>query len=153
MFASKYLEEVRTSLKYNPISGELHWRDSGKLAGHIDLSRGYLRVRFRGRLRSGSRLCWFLYYGVYPSPDLQIDHINGNRSDNLISNLRLVNARQNATNAVSHRVRGRLPGTNRSGNRWMARATIRGNRVYLGTYETEEQAHHAYVDFVNVNGL
>ena len=149
---SKYLEELRAKLTYEPTTGKIRWMDSGKEAGHLDRTRGYIRIGFRSHLRNAARIAWFLYYGKYPGQDKEVDHINGDRADNRISNLRLVNRRENRVNSAVHR-EGRLPGATRAGNKWMARGTINNQRVYIGLYDTEAEAHMAYVDFVNVNCL
>lgn len=59
---------------------------SGDIAGRKNHD-GYIHVSVFGKTYSGHRLAWFLHYGEFP--ELDIDHINRDRSDNRICNLRL----------------------------------------------------------------
>ena len=90
------------------------------------------------------RLVWFLENGYLPG---QIDHINGNRSDNRIENLRPATNRQNAYNKAAPKKKSALPrgvGTLRSG-KYQARIRDNGEHVYLGTFNTPEEAEEAYI--------
>ncbi len=98
-----------------------------------------------GKMYKAHRLAWFYMTGEWP-PD-QIDHIDGDRDNNRLVNLRKATNAQNGANA-------RLSKNNSSGfkgvsfdtsvGRW--RASIRRNRQlhYLGFFNTPEEAHAAY---------
>jgi hypothetical protein len=70
-------------------------RYAGKMAGGID-GRGYLQISIFGKLRSAHRLAWIYVNGS--APEGQIDHINHNRLDNRIINLRVVTPLENTKN-------------------------------------------------------
>lgn len=93
---------------------------------------------FKGSKLFAHRVVWFLHNGTWP--DI-IDHINGNQLDNRINNLREATTSINNHNRVSR-------GTHRSGRMrgYSARIGINGKSVYLGTYQTEEAAHAAYLE-------
>jgi hypothetical protein len=86
-------------------------------------------------------------YGEWPP--LQLDHVNGNPVDNRFANLRLASASQNSANA-------RRPVTNTSGfkgvhlnptstQKWRAKITVNKVQVYLGYFDTKEEAGAAYM--------
>lgn len=121
--------------------------DTGKLyreTGCLDHHNGYTTIGYKGKYYSAARLAWYLYYKEWPN---QIDHINGNRSDNRICNLRNVTSKQNNQNLKCHR-EGHLLGTcyRRENNTWRMR-TIRG--TYIGKFKTQQEAHEAYLNEVN----
>ena len=108
-------------------------------------SKGYRVTRFDGEVVHVHRLAFFLVEGAWPEE--QVDHINGNRADNRWVNLRKVSAstnRQNQRAARSDSQTGLL-GVARNGGRWSARIGISSGQQYLGTYDTAEEAHAAYL--------
>jgi hypothetical protein len=113
---------------------------------------GYRVIRFRQSKFLCHRFAWFLVHQEIPEND--IDHINGNRSDNRILNLRKTTRRENLINKEHHR-NGRLPGANfeKNRNKWRARCYVNKKLYSLGSFETELEAHHAYCEFVkNIKG-
>ena len=99
------LERLRAAFAYCPETGALTWRaapgnglPAGAPAGHLN-PRGYLQVRLNGRLFKAHRVAWYLHHGADPG-SLLVDHINRNRSDNRICNLRLVDSRGNRANSA-----------------------------------------------------
>ena len=96
-------EELKEYLSYDKDTGLLTWVKSpsrsmpaGKLAGCLD-DEGYKLVRFKGKNYRYARVCYYLYYGSQPAG--VVDHINRDRQDNRIDNLRLVTTSQNRTNS------------------------------------------------------
>jgi hypothetical protein len=96
-------------LKYDPITGIITWIKKtspfsrisiGDIAGW-DNGDGYKCIEINGITYKEHRLAWFLYYNKWP--ENQIDHINGNKSDNRISNLRDVTVSKNNLNRDYHR--------------------------------------------------
>ena len=75
--------------------GKLFWKKSGKKAGSLS-SQGYLRTCYKGFRTANHRIVWLWHNGEWPSMDL--DHINRNRSDNRIENLRVVTRAENQKN-------------------------------------------------------
>ena len=138
---------------YDPESGTFIWKKRpancvhiGQVAGTLE-GRGYWQMRVPGfGMFKASRLAWMYIYGNDPD-DLQIDHSDGNKLNNAISNLRL------ATNAENGRNRG-VASNNRSGlkgvrlrvgtRKWEARIRVNGVEIYLGLHSTAESAHAAY---------
>lgn len=142
-----YLTKV---LDYNSETGEFTWKISpsrnikvGTRAGVVNKT-GYRLISINNIRYKAGRLAWFYHYGEWPSDETpQIDHINGNRSDDRIANLRQVTDEQNSRNQ-------KVRSTNTSGRtgvqfhkhrgKWMA--VIRNNGKYecLGYYAKFEDA-------------
>lgn len=122
--------------------GHKHLR---KLVKNVANSNGYCLVRFNGRQMHYHRIVWTLLNGDIPE-GMQIDHIDGNRVNNDVNNLRLVTPRENQQNLVSHR-NGDLVGCTyfKRYRKWQAQIWVNGKYKYLGLYETEQEAHEAYL--------
>lgn len=119
----------RTS-KTNRRSGE---RAESQEAG------GYLVVSIRGALFKAHRMAWLLHYGSEPTG--VIDHIDGNRKNNAIENLRDAKHHMNMCNrpAPPHNTSG-IKGVSRHGRKWRASVTVDRKRHNLGTFERKEDA-------------
>ena len=78
--------------------------------------------------------------------DMEVDHINGNKLDNRLVNLRLCTHRENGKNSgISVRNTSGYKGvTKASPNRWQARIRVDGELISLGLFETKEGAALAY---------
>lgn len=140
------------ALEYHADSGSFTWRthskrsNIGKLAGNIH-NRGYWRIRIHGKTYLAHRLVWFFEHGEFP--DSFLDHINGNRLDNRIENLRQANYELNAQNkrvAYKNNKCGFL-GVRWSvtSKAWMASIKHKGVRTHLGVFKTPEEASAAYI--------
>lgn len=105
---------------------------------------GYLVTWYEGRLEFNHRLA-FLLQGL-TIPDM-VDHINGDRSDNRWTNLRLATNTENQYNRKDTSKAGRLRGAlyNKRANRWYSMIRHNGKRTYLGMFATEQEAHMAYM--------
>lgn len=145
------VKRLREYLSYDPQTGIITWKkhkhrstiQPGDRAGYIDAS-GYEYVRINRMAIASHIIAWALTYGE--CPENHIDHINGDRSDNRIVNLRTATFRQNQQNRLIHR-NGRLPGAlPKKNGKWEAKASINGKTKYLGLYPTAEEAHEAYVN-------
>jgi hypothetical protein len=92
------------------------------------------------------RLAWLHVHGVWPSAE--IDHIDGIRTNNAIANLRDVDRATNCQNmrkALPANKGSGLLGVYPSDNKWRARITVNNRAVGLGTFDSKETAHEAYL--------
>ena len=145
-------EQVRSLLDYSPETGAFKWKVSkakrlrvGDVAG-CQHKRGYWVIVIDGRGYLAHRLAWAHTYGVWPED--QLDHKNGIRNDNRISNLR------EATNAENHQNKG-ARADNTSGyqgvsykkdrNKWFSQIEANGKNKHLGYFDSPESAYSAYL--------
>jgi len=105
---------------------------------------GYCAVQYKG-VEYYHRIVWTLINGTIEDINTYIDHLNGNKLDNRVENLRLVTKRENAQNTYKHRA-GKLVGCHfdKKSNKWQARVIIQGKHVGIGSYDTELEAHSVY---------
>ena len=145
-------EELKLILHYDPLTGvftrasSTHSQLIGAIAGNVDRG-GYRRIHIKGKRMAAHRLAWFYIHGDWPLGD--IDHINGNKDDNRIVNLRDVSTRDNTNNQFRHR-EGKLVGcyyVKKSG-RYASQITWGEVVYYLGTYDTEQEASDVYTEMV-----
>ena len=118
-------------------------RTVGEVAGWANPS-GYIKISIDNKSYSAHRLAWLFVYGFMPQ---MIDHKNNISGDNRMSNLRESNKSTNAmnqkkTNGCSSKFKG-VTFMKRDKN-WQARIGLNGKRIYLGSFDTEEEAHKAY---------
>lgn len=104
--------------------------------------RGYVKVLHEGRLVWEHRLKWFKEYGYWPDV---VDHIDGDKTNNDLSNLREVSKGENnhlrpVRSDSSTKVKGVFP----NGSGFMARISKDGIKKYLGTFRTVEEASEVY---------
>ena len=146
-------DRCREVLDYDPETGlftRIQSRNSsfvGKVAGTQDKD-GYNTIFVDGVIHKAHRLAWLYVHGVWPDGD--IDHVNEDKTDNRISNLR------DTRNTTANWLNRTLPSSlNRSGyrgvtqrpnGRWRANHTHNGVRRHLGNFDTAEQAHEAYLE-------
>jgi hypothetical protein len=103
---------------------------------------GYLRMEFGGRSYLLHRVAWFYVHGKWP--ESMIDHIDGNPKNNAISNLREADENQNCWNRRNRRDNTTgIKGVSIKHGKWVARVTVNGDRLYLGAYDTPEDARDA----------
>ena len=142
--------EARRMLRYDPQTGELFWKQPnsrrikiGDKAGTVN-NGGYIRVRINHTRYMAHRVVWLMNYGCWPKH--YIDHINGRTDDNRLKNLRDVEHRVNHQNRKRHR-NGNLVGAYRqkSSKLWIGQIKVKGETVYLGCFESEKEAHDAYI--------
>lgn len=142
-------ERARELLCYDKDTGIFNWRvDRSNIKAGTEikcLSNGYVQIQINSKGYRAHRLAWLYTYGEWPK--LFIDHINGDRSDNRISNLRDVSAQINSQNvrAASRGSEAGLLGVTANKKRWSAGVIVDRKRIHLGTYDTPEQAHEAYL--------
>lgn len=148
MLDINYLKEW---LSYDPETGVFTWLKyrrnikKGDVAGCIN-QKGYLYIGLQGKLYRANRLAWFYVHGVMPTG--QIDHIDGDRINNRIANLRDVDGftnqqnRKNGNKNASSKYLG--VSFHKQSKKWIAQIWFRQHK-YIGLYDTEEEAHQAYL--------
>lgn len=147
-------EKLIADWHYNPETGAFtrrravgrHGRHMVGTVARTRTSHGYVVIRIDGKIHGAHRLAWLYAHGEWPTV---IDHINGDRADNRIANLRNVTQTENMQNlrsAPANSHSGML-GAHRSGRnrRWTSRIRIAGKSVKLGLFDTPEEAHAAYM--------
>jgi len=151
-------DELKSIFSYDPFAGHFLWKHrndvpawwntkyAGKRAGSLD-AYGYVVLRINARTFKAHRIAWFYVIGEMPKTDVEIDHINGNRLDNSIANLRLANDLQNAANSGVRRdnisgVKG--VSWHRRAGKWQAQINECGRRTSLGYFDKISDAAIAY---------
>lgn len=150
------------TLHYDSDSGRFIWRVArpgcsvGASAGSVG-SHGYVCIKLGRRSYRAHRLAWFLVHGEWP--DGEIDHINGDKTDNRLCNLRVASRAENSQNRrMAHRdsAHGMLGATwNRQHRKWQSKIVANKVRHHLGYFATCAEAHAAYMAakaLLHVNG-
>lgn len=134
------------NLKYDPASGLFtHTKDYGRVkAGqHVSSldSHGYIRVSYKGKRYLGHRVAFYLMTGKWPEQD--VDHIDGNRTNNKWNNLREATRSQNLQNQKCTRGVSRFKGVTFNGSVFVAQIGKRG-KSYIGCSKSEKEAAMIY---------
>lgn len=119
-----------------------HARQKNGQAGTFN-GKGYRIIKVDGSWYMVHRVLWLMHYEVWPSE--QIDHIDGDKNNNKISNLRDVTGSVNCHNQgvrVSNTT-GYTGVELRDSGRWRASVTINRQRIGLGTFNTYQEASEA----------
>lgn len=147
------ISEIKKMLSYDAETGKFSWRVSpcgpvaaGKETGYVGKD-GYVSIGFGRKVYKAHRLAWAIHYGEVPPKYL--DHINGNRSDNRIVNLRPATRAQNAQNLHRPYKNNKSSGIlgvywHSQCNRWQSRIQLNGKPKHLGLFDTKEEAAAAY---------
>lgn len=144
------LARLKEVLSYDPESGSISWRTPGTgRRAEVGYKKpdGRKRVAIDGKRFVLARLCWFYVHGQWPSG--HVDHINGNPSDDRISNLRDVPAAVNNQNRRRHhrdsktRLMGVVKTTSGTFNVSMS---FRGRTLSVYGFRSEKDAHEAYAE-------
>jgi hypothetical protein len=146
---------LRERLNYDPDSGVFIWKNPpaskikliGREAG--TKRKGYVFIAVDGFGQLGAhRLAWIYMYGPTIG-GAEIDHIDGNPSNNAIANLRLATSREQKQNkGVQSNNRSGLKGAYyhacHSGKKWRSQIKVDNCLIFLGYFDTAEEAHAAY---------
>ncbi len=138
---------------YDPDTGEIKWKNPSKfrrknlVAGYTG-KNGCKSIRFNGFLYLSHRIAWLLYYKKWPT--YEIDHINHNKADNRICNLRDVTKSTNMENLIKAKTSsatGKL-GTffDKKLGRYRAAITTNRKSKHLGCFDTADEAYAAYIE-------
>lgn len=137
-------------LEYNAETGEFTWlgdfnaKRVGRRAGTTIGSKGYRTITIKKRRYYEHRIAWYMMTGDDPT-GLEIDHINGDKSDNRFSNLRMATCQQNKVNCgLSANNTSGYKGVTKNRKAWIASITKDRQYVYIGSFETPEEAAKAY---------
>jgi len=151
-------ERLKEVLDYNPETGLFFWKrkinniSNGNPAGSHQ-NKGYIQLMIDSRNYLAHRVAWLYMYGEWPKN--QIDHINRNKKDNRICNLRDVN---NSTNQIniglrSHNSSG-VTGVVKSSKPhrpWAAQINRNNKKIFLGYFNTVEDAQRSLENYKLTN--
>lgn len=145
--------QLKLLMDYVPETGQLIWRRrpevtvgaktfniryAGKPVGTTKSSGGYVSVTVDGVFYTAHRLIWLYIHGYFPP---LIDHIDRDKTNNRLDNLRLATRTQNNFN----RLQRPLVGVRKTPNgRWKARIKMNGKTVHLGVFDRQEDASDCY---------
>src|SRR5262249_38391139 len=138
----RFLMEI---LSFDEKSGFFFWKRNGSRAGWLEEATGYRRIVIDGHKYQEHRIAWLYVYDTWPKN--RIDHIDGNRSNNAISNLRESSDVENSRNKKLHS--NNLLGAkgvqvHTQSGKFRARIFVDGKHVSLGLYKTIGEAKQAY---------
>ncbi len=133
---------IEKGFTYDEVTGNIY----GIRGKKIDRKNsGYINIAIRDEEKNDNFLNLsghqFAYYYKYGKVVDCIDHIDGNRSNNKIDNLREVTNQQNQFNR-----RGKGYYFNKDKNKYISYITIDKKKIHLGLYETEQEARQVYLD-------
>jgi len=137
-------------LRYTPEDGRVWWAKhprrstaNGTEAGNFRHD-GYRKLKFCGKQYLVHRVAWLLHHGSWPVGD--IDHIDGNPSNNKLSNLRDVPHNVNIQNRKAATIKNKTGflGVVKRRNKYAAHIHRNGKQIYLGLFDTPELAHKTY---------
>jgi hypothetical protein len=144
-------ERLRELLHYDPGTGEFTWLVStsnrvraGETAGTTD--GRYRQIKIDGRIYRSHQLAWLYVTGKWSSGHL--DHINGDPSDNRLTNLRPATSSQNGANSrkgVNNKSGFKGVSWHAQNQRWRARIMVGRRQIFLGLFADPAAAHTAYI--------
>lgn len=152
------IDELRDTMRYDTETGKLFWTHSphrneawnkrfpGREAFTYTHKDGYKVGIFSNAHLKAHRVIWAIVYGEWP---LQVDHINGDRADNRIQNLRSVTAQENARNrGLRSDNKAGVTGVcwDRKEGKWIAQLTVDGRNRRLGAFNSKDDAAAAWRD-------
>lgn len=142
--------KIEDCISLDPKSGNLAWRvrvnNSVKVGDNIGTkhNKGYKFFRLNKTFDFNHRVVWYLAHGEWPLGE--IDHINGDKSDNRLENLRDVTHRQNMWNKASQKATSVYKGVHwhKGSSKWRATLWTGASKVHLGLFQDEKEAAFAY---------
>lgn len=125
---------------YNPDTGKIHNPKGKEITAKNHSGYIVIGVSYKPSISLyGHHFAWYITYG-----DVKfklIDHINKNKSDNRIENLRILTHQQNLFNSKSKGISFHI-----RNNKWNARICVNRKVIYLGSYDTEDEARQSYLN-------
>jgi hypothetical protein len=144
---------VRERLNYDQRTGQFTWRKTnrrgwvGMRAGKIS-KFGYVVIKIEGKFWYAHRLAWLHHYGEHPRHT--IDHLNFDKADNRIANLRDVPAMENWLRKKRGTKRGCITTTRH--NTFKVEISRAGRLHYVGTFKSKPAADQALAAFITSIG-
>jgi len=140
------IEKLREMLDYNPETGEFRWKykrrgKQPKQFGSLT-PNGYLNTRIGQKRYLLHRLAWACVYGYWP---YEVDHINRDRTDNRLCNLREATPSQNRANTRCRSKSGFKGVVKMENGKFRSAITVNRQWKCLGMYDTPQEAHERYV--------
>ena len=140
---------LKEILSYDPQTGNFVWLEhrgrvnKGDIAGTINHA-GYVAINTHGKRYMAHVLAWLYMTGEWPAEE--VDHINGQRSDNRWTNLRAATRQQQQFNMPAHQdSRHGTKGVHLYKEKyWCAKIRLNGRQTHIGTFKTKEAAEEAY---------
>ena len=113
-------------------------RDASSVA-----STGYPMTSILNYPFTAHRIAWLLFYGTWP--EHEIDHLNGNRTDFRVFNLRDVPRQRNVDNSrrISSWANTNTGVRQKRGGRWSARIMYKYQEIFIGVFDTRDEAVQA----------
>ena len=139
------VEFILDRFVYNYKTHTVHWRTAysedacGAVISVWNSSHGYLRTKVCGKTIPMHQVVWILTTGKKPTDGMDIDHIDGDKRNNVHTNLREVDR---STNMHNTKCRGYY--WNKPNNKWRAQIVVVGKQQHLGCFDTKEEARAAY---------
>ena len=152
------IELLQDYFEYSTETGQVTWIKSpqnhnkvGKIVGAYNKGDNYFYVNFFSEKYPLHRVIWALHYGEWPK--LFIDHIDRDRTNNSLTNLRLATKADNCRNRTSKKgSSSQYVGVTykaKSG-KWLAQININNKRTHLGSFKTELEAVNKYNEVANL---
>jgi hypothetical protein len=150
--------ELKSKLHYDLETGIFTWIANhgkvkpGMIAGTKN-SKGYIQVAIFKKIYLAHRLAWFYIHNEWPKNE--IDHINGIKNDNRLSNLRDIfhcENNQNINKPQKNNKTGYL-GVSfmKNRNKYQAQICINGKTKHIGLFDTAEEAYNEYIKYKRKN--
>jgi hypothetical protein len=143
-------ERLKELVHYCPDTGIFTWaktRRGCRLGDTVGcrMKHGYIGIRLDDTLYLAHRLVWLYVHGNWPAD--QIDHIDGNRANNKLANLREVTNMENAQNTRNPRPNNKsgFLGVRKENSKWLAEIKVNYKPTRIGLFDTPEEAHQAYI--------
>ncbi len=143
------LQDIHDNFCYNPANGLITnkvKRSSTALEGEIagtTKKDGHIEIKHKRRLYQATHIIWVLYYNKWP--DYLIDHIDRNRSNNRIDNLREATLVQNSHNRTKYTSNTTgAKGVSIKDGKFIAYINVNRKRIYLGDFLSFSDAIMAY---------
>ena len=131
--------------------GHLYWIKNNKKAGTLR-KEGYIVIQYNNSVYYAHRLVWSLLKGEIPD-NMQIDHINRDKTDNKIENLRLVDNRANALNKKFKIGKTGILGVTKDRIYYKVSFTVNGKSIHVGNFKdikvAEKVAKEYYKKILN----